>query len=177
MVTQYKCEGDAATDSDCTPASYNKKAIEGSVADVAAMSETVAATSTEITHAWTTEADIPSVADWPNGDYTFQTRIGVLGVDSYQAIILRTNSACTIGQTLGTSTAQTSTGTFTYTISLDPTAGLRTDRMQGRIFATNDNSCAKNIRANPNIAEPNHIYLEGPWTAAVGGRNRIMSLA
>ena len=167
MTKTFLCEG-LTSASDCTPGiDFNFPAVIGS-ADLGDnhTSSVPNGSSNRITHSWTTVAGEPDLTNWINGTYRFRMNVSTLQITSYAAEQRRVASTCTPLQTLGTSSTQASTGTFTYDISIDPGTGTDTDRFQGRLLANNSEGMAKNFRCRTTQADPNDTLLEGPWTAA-----------
>lgn len=175
MTIRYICEG-LTGNSDCPPATdFNLKAVEGSGDLGAQHAASVPDGSLDlITHAWTTEANEPNSADWPDGDYVFQVRVATNQIDSYSLTINRVESSCLFDIQLAFSSAQTGTGTFTLTTNQDPSAGSAGDRFQCHFRSTLGGTMNKNVKLRTDILTPNDMWMDGAWAGTPPTRKRAM---
>lgn len=174
MTIVYKLEGSAGTDSDCTPAAgNNEKALATRIDASVLVRDIPLETADEISHAWTTEASNPNVADWPSGNYFMRANISFLESTnvSLKFQLLRVNSGCT-SQVNGlplTSSSFTTTGDKTFdTGTIDPSSGAAGDRFQAIILGSNTKNMARSFNIDPNAGFTGAgAEIEGPWTTGV----------
>lgn len=163
MTITYELNGGNGTDSDCTPSLGNNEQALATRTDTFAIARSIPqATTDEESVSWTTLADNPNSADWPSGDYVGSMDINAMEAGaSIKIQLLRINSACTIQQTLGTSTSLSGTGVKSYTWNGDPGAGNASDRYQMRVLGSNSEG-HKAQQFSIVIADPD-TFISGAW--------------
>lgn len=124
---------------------------------------------------WSTLADNPNDADWPNGLYECQTDCSAIGADmSYGQLNLggsighfaRPNAALTSEFQVGTQTQ----GAFTTatlnlgSLTVDPAAGLASDRFECLLSGQRAAGCHGNQTFT--MRYTSDAFARGPWTAA-----------
>ena len=126
-----------------------------------------------LSHVWTTPADSPNSADWPNGVYTCSMDVQTLMlVDSFGLLtrggsaghFARVNAGLTADQETWTQdeAAFTSTGISVATNTIDPSSGSADDRFEVLVAADNsDTMMDGTLTIRVGDADS---FGEGPWT-------------
>jgi hypothetical protein len=188
MTVDYLTNGNGGANSSCTPALGPNKDFLGTRSNTQATTRSVPALAVdEISMSWTSQAGSPNGADWPLGDYSGGVKSSsnpALGGHKIQ--LLRVNSACTVQQTLGTSTLFTGTGVVSFTVNLNPSAGAAGDRFQMRILGTNNsdtmaasltlqNNTTEGYGQTPDMpAPPGGGLLRHPGMEGLGNRSGMV---
>lgn len=149
-------------------AGEHEDAMETTTATLGSETATTAQESSEFEWIFTTPANEPNNADWPNGDYRIQYDVNAIDSDE---LITATNfarvssDASTILQTLPTDgTNITTTGLHIRSVTVDPTAGAVGDRFGIRVTGQNVSlHMSQTITLDLNISDS---FADGPWTVA-----------
>lgn len=180
MAITFLWNAPDTSDSDCTPASeYNRKADEASQTS-AALSASIATEDDELSHAFTTIANDPNNADWPDGLYRASINCTTIGGDvTYGLLTLggsdgafhRVNSSCTSQESWTQDEgAFSGTGVNVATNTIDPSSGAAGDRFQALIAAANSHMhSAENFAITTNSSSFSEFPEAGTeFTQSVG---------
>lgn len=159
ITKRWRYEGSGASDSDCSPALWSNKPSLLTQVDSTEVSQVVSADpSPRIAFSWTTGPI--GIADWPNGTYTISLRISRIPTNLFgQATFRRVNAGCSQQASSTDLSFFSTSGTYVFSQTINPTAGSKTDRVQILLSILKTSGADGALEVDVAHADS---YLEGP---------------